>query len=135
MRKFVVHENSMQPSLHPGDRLLAKKGAPRVGDVVVFPEPAAHRFYVKRVVAGCGTRVEIDGTTLTIETAEGSSVIGLPHAERRRSWVLSEDEVYVLSDDLSATRADSRVLGPVDTDGMFIAILRYAPVRRLGIRF
>lgn len=132
MHRFVVHEDSMQPTLSPGDRLLARHRAPEVGDVVVFREPLGERFYIKRVAATGGSTVSIHGSTLTISDTRGARSITLPHTERGRSWTLLDNEVFVLSDDLEITRADSRVLGPVDTDGMYVAAFRYAPLGRLG---
>jgi signal peptidase I len=134
MHRFVVHENSMQPALLPGDRLLARQRHPRTGDVVVFREPAGERFYVKRVAAVGGARVDIDGASLAIEGVDGRFTLDLPHPERARSWTLLDDEVFVLSDDLRATRADSRVFGPIDTTDMFVVVLRYSPLHRVGLR-
>ena len=124
----------MCPSLLPGDRLLARARVARVGDVVVFPEPAGSRFYVKRVVATGGSRVTIGGHSLTIVAGGRAQGFELPHSELARSWELLDDEVFVLSDDMTVTRADSRVFGPIDTAGMFTVFLRYWPSRRLGIR-
>jgi len=53
LRRFVVRDTSMSPSLRPGDRVLALQWWWRanVGDVVVFREPGARlTFAVKRIV-------------------------------------------------------------------------------------
>ena len=51
MRRFVVADTSMQPSIRPGDRLIVACWlTPREGDIVVFRDPEAHNtFMVKRV--------------------------------------------------------------------------------------
>ncbi|MGX9789042.1 S26 family signal peptidase [Mycobacterium sp. MMS18-G62] len=58
LRRFAVVEDSMRPSLHPGDGLLAiRVGAPRRGQLRVFPDPTKpSRWLVKRVgdVRGTG---------------------------------------------------------------------------------
>jgi hypothetical protein len=51
LRRFAVVEDSMRPSLKPGDGLLAfRGGAPRHGQLRVFPDPTLpSRWLVKRV--------------------------------------------------------------------------------------
>jgi nickel-type superoxide dismutase maturation protease len=59
LRRFVVRDMSMSPTLRPGDRVVALQWwwRPQVADVVVFREPDAHlTFAVKRIV-----RIEADG--------------------------------------------------------------------------
>jgi nickel-type superoxide dismutase maturation protease len=58
-----VRGRSMAPTLLPGDRLLVARLPPRVGDVVLAPDPRApHRELVKRVVSAdeCGLVVRGD---------------------------------------------------------------------------
>jgi hypothetical protein len=58
LRRFTVVEDSMRPSLSPGDGLLAQRfGRPRRGQIRVFPDPTLpSRWLVKRVgeVRGVG---------------------------------------------------------------------------------
>ena len=64
---FVVPVESMYPTIHKGDRLLANKLAYgseplRRGDIVVFPHPnRRHSGRIKRVVALPGDSIEIRG--------------------------------------------------------------------------
>ncbi len=53
MRRFVVVEDSMRPTLQPGDGLVAlRTGRPREGELRVFPDPwSSSRYLVKRVGA------------------------------------------------------------------------------------
>jgi nickel-type superoxide dismutase maturation protease len=52
VRRFVVQDQSMQPTLWPGDRLVVARWlAPRAGDIVAIRDPAdGGRFLVKRIV-------------------------------------------------------------------------------------
>src|SRR5436305_1845904 len=61
LRRFVVVEDSMRPTLRPGDGLLAVRcGTPRTGQLRVFADPLmTSRFLVKRVGA---VRRSDDGT-------------------------------------------------------------------------
>ena len=136
MEKFVVHESSMHPALEPGDRLLAWRRRPRLGDIVVFPDPTERRrWLVKRLVAGGGATVRIESNHLEISHEDGrSSAWSLPHVENPRSWEVGDAEAFVLSDALAATRADSRVYGPVSTRDMLTVTMRYSPLRRFTWR-
>ncbi|WP_322790624.1 S26 family signal peptidase [Mycolicibacterium anyangense] len=60
VRRFVVVEDSMRPTLNPGDGLLALRGSrARVGQIRVFPDPTKpSRWLVKRVAAVRGDRFE-----------------------------------------------------------------------------
>lgn len=61
----VVSGQSMQPTLHNGDRLLINKfsiylHSPNQGDVVTFQDPSNQgRYLVKRVIGIPGDRIEI----------------------------------------------------------------------------
>lgn len=84
MKRFRITEDSMRPTLAPGDEIVAT-GSRRslVGDIVVFPHPERDDFWiVKRV-------------------AEPPKDVGPGH-------------VWVLSDNPDAALADSRTLGPID---------------------
>jgi hypothetical protein len=62
LRRFIVAEDSMRPTLKPGDGLLTLRGGtPREGQLRVFPDPyLSSRFLVKRVG---GVRQSESGTT------------------------------------------------------------------------
>jgi nickel-type superoxide dismutase maturation protease len=64
LRRFRVHDTSMQPALRPADRVLvACWSRVRVGDIVVLRDPEApSTFLAKRVFAVCATGdVEVRG--------------------------------------------------------------------------
>ncbi|WP_268782041.1 S26 family signal peptidase [Mycolicibacterium chlorophenolicum] len=62
VRRFVVVEDSMRPTLVPGDGLLAVRcGTPKTGQLRVFPDPRmSTRYLIKRVG---GVRRSPEGTT------------------------------------------------------------------------
>ena len=51
LRRFLVVEDSMRPTLRPGDGVLSVRGGnPRSGQLRVFPDPTlSSRWLVKRV--------------------------------------------------------------------------------------
>jgi len=90
MQRFQVSEDSMRPSLVPGDEFVATGSRQAAtGDVVALPHPAREDFWlVKRVGAGPGERVDGRGP-------------------------LAPDEAWVVSDNLGVATSDSRSFGPV----------------------
>lgn len=84
LRRFRVVEESMLPTLRPGDGLLAvRAGAPRTGQLRVFPDPTLPtRWLIKRVGSVRGR-----GRAATFEACSDN-----PHApgvvdSRRFGWV------------------------------------------------
>ena len=64
VRRFLVVEDSMRPTLHPGDGLLAVRGGGPPGQLRVFRDPwSSSRWLVKRVgaVAGRGRAATFEG--------------------------------------------------------------------------
>jgi nickel-type superoxide dismutase maturation protease len=103
-RRVIVRDESMRPTLEPGDRLFVdtrtlRTRPPRVGEIVVLRDPEnSERWLIKRVasVDPSGERVEVLGDA----------------PERAR---------------------DSRQFGPVPRASLVgIAYFRYAPASRRG---
>jgi DNA-3-methyladenine glycosylase II len=90
MQRFQVSEDSMRPTLAPGDEFVATGSRTAVvGDVVALPHPRRADFWlVKRLSAGPGDRV--DGRE-----------------------PLATGEAWVTSDNPDASTVDSRSFGPV----------------------
>ncbi|MHC4529296.1 MAG: signal peptidase I [Planctomycetota bacterium] len=72
LEAFRVPAASCYPTIVPGDRILANKGAyetsdPQRGDIVVFIYPENRRFnYIKRVVAIAGDTVQMKNNSLYV---------------------------------------------------------------------
>lgn len=110
--RVVVDGTSMVPTLRPGDRLLAlRRPAPRVGDLVVLPDPRNRgRLLVKRLAAGPGGWVAAGGAVLRA----------------------GPREVVVLGDNPVAS-TDSRALGAVRRAALRgRCVYRYGPRGREG---
>jgi hypothetical protein len=93
VRRFVVVEDSMYPTLRPGDGLLAVRGGrPKSGQLRVFPDPRhSTRFLVKRVG---GVRRSPTGTTFEAlsDNAEAPGVVD----SRMFGWVPAERSYRVV---------------------------------------
>ena len=104
-RRVIVHDESMLPTLWPGDRLLVDRSAfaeraPRPGEIVVVRDPEVQdRLLVKRV-------------------------------ERVRSDPGSAPAVFVVGDNAERSR-DSRAFGPLAPAALVGRAYRcYAPAER-----
>jgi DNA-3-methyladenine glycosylase II len=90
MQRFHVSEDSMRPTLAPGDEFVVTGSrAAVVGDVVALPHPGRDDFWlVKRLAAHPGEPVDGHGP-------------------------LGPGQAWVLSDNLAVPATDSRSFGPV----------------------
>jgi nickel-type superoxide dismutase maturation protease len=68
LRRFRVQDTSMQPTLHPGDRILiATWLTPHVGDLAVVRDPEWPSTYVvKRVAAQTKSGVDVRGDNANV---------------------------------------------------------------------
>jgi signal peptidase I len=76
IQAFIIPTSSMYPTILPKDRLIAVKNAyqtadPQRGDIVLFVYPDDRRvFYIKRVIAIAGDRVEVKSGKLYVNDVE-----------------------------------------------------------------
>lgn len=117
IRRYVVEEESMMPTLAPDDFVMTTRltRRPNRGDIVVAAHPKDPDMdIVKRVIGLPGETIQISGGQVHID----GSVLGEPWADGPThpdgEWNLGPDEIFVLSDARSLTVADSRTMGPID---------------------
>ena len=118
---YIVRGDSMKPTLEAGDRLLVRRGLPRLVrryDLVVLRDPrGGDKRYLKRVVGLPGEEVStrdgellIDGGRLSEPYLDGlPSSVGL----ETKSWRLGRGQYFVAGDN-RAHSGDSREFGAVD---------------------
>ena len=135
VRRFEVTEDSMMPSLYPGDFVLASRldSAPLRGDVVIFPHPAKPAFLLIKRVVGVPTE------SVAVERGQvvaNDHVVAEPWAqgwlEGDYQWTLDSRHVIVLSDNRSLATEDSRDLGPIPLTDVWRVGFRYWPPGRVG---
>ncbi|HSK48773.1 MAG TPA: signal peptidase I [Coriobacteriia bacterium] len=120
-----VAGDSMQPSLHDGDRALRTKSyeSPHRGDIVIVDvrTPAEDDDIVKRIVALPGDTVEIrDDIALVNGVAESITHIAVVPGTGvyRKPEVVPDGMVYVLGDNR-----------PVSLDSRYIGVLPLSKIR------
>ncbi len=156
---FEVEQNSMVPTVNPGEYVLIDKISPRFGDyqrgdIVVFQPPDGFGQggvpFIKRVIGLPGDTVSLENGVVFITEAGGSPVrlsepyvirgpsgaasVTLPRdPEGTSSWTVPPGSYFVMGDNRPASQ-DSRWFGPVERDLIVgRAWLRYFPLDRMGI--
>ncbi len=144
VQTFKIPSGNMQPTLEPGDRILAKKSVnyvPRRGDVIVYRYPKDRsKSYIGRVVALGGESIEIgDGNVyingLKLEDSAVQEIrylsVGQFEAEGR-PFSVPDGSLFVLGDNTRNSR-DSRYWGPLPAaDVIGRAYKIYWPMNRAG---
>jgi signal peptidase I len=135
LTRFEVVEESMAPSLLPGDYLVARRaGAPARGHVVIYEHPQRSGFYlIKRVVGLPGETVDVAEGRLTIDGAVLEEPWANGPTPGNGHWPLAMGEVFVMGDSRVVSTDDSRYLGPVPVSHIeWRAVARYWPPTRAG---
>ncbi|MEO1589855.1 MAG: signal peptidase I [Cyanobacteria bacterium J06632_22] len=142
-----IPSNSMDPTLHVGDRLLVEKVSYRLhspvpGDIVVFVPPpqlqavgfTPDQAFIKRVVALPGQtvtvtqgQVSVDGTPLL------EPYILEPPAYDMRPYQVPADQLFVMGDNRNDSN-DSHVWGALPAENVIgRAVLRFWPPSDIGM--
>lgn len=127
VKPYRIPSESMEPTLHVGDRVLVNRashrlgGEPRIGDVVVFHPPAGADAASPR----CGAEGEGEGSAMPC--SRPSADCQFPVAV-----TVPRGHVYLLGDNRGASQ-DSRFWGPVPISWVIgEATVIYWPPDRAG---
>ena len=155
---FEVQQESMMPTVNPGEYVLIDKISPRFndyerGDIVVFQPPAGFGQggvpFIKRVIGLPGDTVSLENGRVFVTQPGGSPVrLDEPYvvrgidggpaptlpkdAEGTASWKVAAGTYFVMGDNRPDSQ-DSRYFGAVDRELIVgRAWLRYFPLDRVG---
>lgn len=124
LRSFVVSGDSMKPALGDGNRFLGWRSRPprplRRGAIVAFVHPHRPGFWlVKRVVGLSGEVISLDMGEVLINGRAGLDRWGVGWSMPDGEWTIPPDKLFVLSDQRSLTRDDSRRFGPIAAANLY----------------
>ena len=144
LQPYKIDQNSMQPTLHPGDYVMTKRfdpdgPGPKRGDIVIIHNPlssAENDFFVKRVVALPGDTFEIrEGGALYIN----GQLVPEPYIEEPPTyWTprplhIKEGHYVVLGDNRNHSEDSSVWNESIDRDEIVSKVLFiYRPLNRFG---
>ena len=156
---FEVEQQSMVPTVNPGEYVLIDKISPRFndyerGDIVVFQPPEGFGQggvpFIKRVIGMPGDKISLENGRVFVQEPGGSPVrleepylvhtVGggmaptLPKdSEGTTSWTVPDETYFVMGDNRPDSQ-DSRFFGVVDRELIVgRAWLRYFPLDRMGL--
>jgi signal peptidase I len=120
VKPFTVHQVSMQPTLHDGDRILLNRlsyrlGEPKVGDIIVLHDPEdSSEDLVKRIVGVANDRIEVKGGKLYRNGVAQNEPYLLEQViqEDTPEQVVPPGHVFVMGDNRNNS-LDSRRFGPI----------------------
>jgi signal peptidase I len=143
VQPFVIPSSSMEPTLYPGDRVLASKltyrfGKPEVGDIIIFIPPkgidVGKADLIKRVVATSGMEVQVKHGTLIVDGKVRRENFTKPDRETSMfgPYTVPQGTVFAMGDNRANSR-DSRFIGPIEEDAIVgKAFFIYWPPGRVG---
>ena len=140
---YRIAQDSMEPTLEPGDLLVVGPANDAVGEIVVFePPPGSDGSgqnvpWIKRVVAVGGDTVEIRNGAVWVNDVklnepyvyEGQAT---DEVDGQTAWQVPKGDLFVLGDhrDLSM---DSRAMGPIAISSVIgMVTYRCSPAARQG---
>jgi signal peptidase I len=133
--RYKVHGQSMEPSLHDGQYLIASKvsywlHSPERGDVVVLRPPRNEDSipYIKRIIGLPGDNIEVrDGRVWVNGVAINEPYISGPPAYQK-AWKVEEGTYFVLGDNRNKS-SDSHSWGLLPEDNIVgKAVFCYWPI-------
>jgi signal peptidase I len=133
---YRVNSASMEGSLFEGDYIFVNKLAysfgaePRIGDIIVFKYPNnPSKQYIKRIVAGPGSKVEILDKVVYVDEMVAEIPKSTKHIDGRiipgdlsfrdnfQAYVVPHNQYFVLGDNRDDSR-DSRFWGGVPAENV-----------------
>jgi signal peptidase I len=142
--RFIVEGPSMESTFHEDDYVIVSRLSylitePHHGDVVVFHFPGdLTQDYIKRIIGVPGDTIAILNTQVYVNgDPVDEPYINEPctHAScQDNTWVLGEDEYFVMGDNRNRSSDSRRFDAPVHREHIIgKVVFRYWPLSKLGL--
>jgi signal peptidase I len=142
---FIVSGESMENTFHTNEFLIIDEISyrfeePKRGEVIVFRYPKdPSKYFIKRIIALPGEKIDIAGDVVTITQKDGSQMtLNEPYIKTMLrsasvSETLGEREYFVMGDNRDAS-SDSRVWGVLNREKIIgRALIRLFPFNEIGL--
>ena len=132
---FIIPSSSMEPTLHPKDRVIVVNDKIRREDIIVFIDPVSSDtspFMIKRVIAIPGDKIKIENGKLYLNNKlKKEPYIAEEMVYYLKSQTISKKHVFVLGDNRNNS-ADSSVWGELPVENIIgKAIYVYWPRNKI----
>ena len=133
-RAYEIKEESMSPSLSPGEYIFAKlaKNNPKRGDIVIFENIEKKFEVVKRVLGLPNEKISSKDGSLYIDGKVVNDAWAQDLTSDFSEITIEPTRVFVLGDNRSVSTSDSRILGSIDWDECYEVVYRYWPFDKIG---
>lgn len=135
VRRYEIAEESMAPTLLPGDYVVAKQVRSNIdrGSIVVFEHQDLVGYeLVKRVIALEGEKVLAVNGRVDIDGAPDIDTWAQDRSNWSGEWTVPQGSVFVLGDRRLHSQGDSREVGPIPLVDLHRVVFRYWPARRIA---
>ncbi len=142
---YIVSGSSMDPTFKDGDYLIVDQLSKRFEEpqreavvIIRYPKDPS-KFFIKRLIAYPGERVEIRNGEVTVYTDKSDSSISINNSyikfpkKENFSFSLKDNEYFVMGDNRAGS-SDSRVWGAVPKEYIIgEPIVRLLPINHAGL--
>ena len=127
-----IKEESMEPSLHEGDYVLAVKVSEPLnrGDIVIYEYTPKNIEIIKRVIGLPGETISNEDGVIKINGKTMNDTWGNGESVSFEATTLQEDEIFVLGDNRQKSSSDSSSIGAIKVEDCWKLRYLYWPYHK-----
>ena len=131
-RTYEIKEESMEPSLHEGDYVLAIKVTEplNLGDILIYEYAPKNIEIIKRVIGLPGETISNEDGEIKVDGKSISDSWGNGKTASFETITLQEDELFVLGDNREKSSSDSSSIGPIKNEDCWKLRYLYWPYHK-----
>ena len=131
-RAYEIKEESMEPSLHEGDYVLAVKVSEPLnrGNIVIYEYTPKNIEIIKRVIGLPGETISNEDGVIKINGKTMNDTWGNGESVSFEATTLQEDEIFVLGDNRQKSSSDSSSIGAIKVEDCWKLRYLYWPYHK-----